>query len=135
MCEKLQMKNVLAKLRGHIAELGPKKQLHYKICCNEDGVNIFNNSEQAEAIPILVYVHSISKSAAPEDVANEIILKTRLPFVVGYYHGKTKPSVEELTKDFVAELLRLHPDNDEPETEGRRCICELFCMTCDSPMR
>ncbi len=45
------------------------------MCCNVDRVNIFNNSEQAEVIPILVYVHSISKSAAPEDVANEIVLK------------------------------------------------------------
>jgi len=31
-------------------------------------------------------------------------------------------------KDFVAELKRLHPDKDDPETEGRRCTCELFCM-------
>ena len=75
MCEKLQMENVLAELREQIAELGPKKLLHYKMCCNVDRVNIFNNSEQAEVIPILVYVHSISKSAAPEDVANEIVLK------------------------------------------------------------
>ncbi|EFX65992.1 hypothetical protein DAPPUDRAFT_332646 [Daphnia pulex] len=70
------------------------------------------------------------------DLENEIILKIRLPFIVGYYHGKHKPSsVEDLLKDFISEPIKLHPDNHGPETEGRKCTCTIYCMSCDSPMR
>jgi len=90
---------------------------------------------QGELIPILCYCHSINKSALPEDKEGEFIFEKRLPFIVGFFHGKQKPPVEELCKEFVAELGRLDPNNNGPETEGRTFTCSLWCMSCDSPMR
>ena len=96
---------------------------------------MFENSLQGEVIPILCYCHSINLSASKEDEPNEIILENRLPFIVGFFHGKQKPLVEDLCRDFVAELKRLDPLNNGPETCGRKFTCSLYCMSCDSPMR
>jgi hypothetical protein len=133
MSEKLQMEKAFLDIRGHVAALNDKL-IHYKITCNIDGGCVLKNSEQGEVIPILCFVNSISKSASPEDLENEIILKIRLPFIVGYYHGKHKPSsVEDLLKDFISELIKLHPDNHGPETEGRKCTCTIYSSVSSFP--
>jgi hypothetical protein len=135
--EKFQFEKALNQLRGHIDELDlvPGVLLHYKIAGNIDGVFVFKNTLQGEVIPILCYIHSINKSASKEDEKYEIILETRLPCIVGFFHGKQKPLVEDLCRDFVAELNRLDPNNNGHETSGRKFTCSLYCMSCDSPMR
>ena len=108
---------------------------HYKVDCNIDGVVVFKCSEQGEVTPILCSVHSVSKSAKEEDKDTTIILETRFPFVVGFFHGKTKPEPEDLCSAFIQELDRLDPDNNGPETAGRKCTAKLHCMKCDTPIR
>lgn len=133
----MQFDKSLNQLRGHVNNLQsiPAKLPHYKIGCNFDGVSVFENSLHGEVIPILCYCHSINKSASQEDEPSEIIIETRLPFIVGFFHGKQKPLVEDLCHDFIIELQRLDPLNSGPETYGRKFTCSLYWMSCDSPMR
>ena len=96
---------------------------------------VFKCTEQGEVIPILCSIHSISKSAKEEDNETEIILETRFPFVVRFCHGETKPEPEDLVAAFIKELKRLNPNNNGPETAGRKCTVTLHCMKCDTPIR
>ena len=108
---------------------------HYKIDCNIDGVVVFKCSESGEVIPILCSIHSVSKSAKEEDQHTEYIFEKRYPFVVGFFHGKTKPTPEELMEALLRELEYLDPANTCPETEGRLFTASLHCMKCDTPIR
>jgi hypothetical protein len=101
---------------------------------NIDGVDVFNNSEQSEFIPILLIGVYIARSASPEDEKNQIWFKRPYPFIGGVYQGPGKPTVEELIDSLLAELRRLDPLKDGPETIDRRCTCSLRCMRCDSPI-
>ncbi len=107
----------------------------YKIDCNIDGVVVFKCSEQGEVIPILCSIHSITKSAKEEHEITELIVETRFPFVVGFFHGQTKPEPEDLVAEFLNELIRLDPENSGPETDGRKCTASLHCMKCDTRTR
>lgn len=122
-------------LRGNLrcnASNGNTSLPHYSINVNIDGVCVFNNSEQAEIIPILAAVHSVSKSYEHDE---EFLLPTCYPFIVGVFHGKTKPNVDRLCEAFLSELKRLDPANFGNDTEGRQCTVSLRSMICDSPMR
>ncbi len=130
------MKEALNTLRGEKTTLTSNLSLpHFKLDANIDGVAVFKCSEQGEVIPILCSIYSISKSASDEDKCSEIIFETRYPFVAGFFHGKTKPEADDLVAEFVEELERLRPDNNGPETIGRKCSIALHCMKCDTPIR
>jgi len=62
-----------------------KTKPHFEIDINIDGVQLFNNSEQAELIPILAVVHSVKKSAHGKE--RKHIFKSSVPILIGYYHG------------------------------------------------
>lgn len=132
----MQLKIAWNELRGQQHDLVANgNKPHYKLDCNIDGVAVFKCSEQGEVIPILCCIHSISKSAKPEDRKTEIILETRFPFVLGFFHGQTKPEPEDLVDEFLAELEYLNPENNAPETATRKFTVRLHCMKCDTPIR
>ncbi len=82
---------------------------HFEMDVNIDGVELFNNSEQAELIPILAVVHSIKKSAHCKE--KKQILKSSIPVLLGYYHGQGKPEIKKFLASLLRDLKRLHPDN------------------------
>lgn len=107
---------------------------HYQIDLNIDGVQLFNNTETMEFIPILVVIHSIQ-----EDFESEIpprLLDPSYPIIVGYFHGKHKPPAKQLMKQLVRELHRLSPKNNDPiSCTGRQFTVTLRCVRTDGPMR
>lgn len=66
-----------------------KKLPHFTIDLNADGVQLFQNSEKNECIPIMMVVHSVKESAFSD--APPIILKTQFPVIIGIAHGRGKP--------------------------------------------
>jgi hypothetical protein len=95
----------------------------------------FNNSEQAEIIPILGLVYSVKRSALSEE-DEAIVLETPYPFAIDFFHGKIKPDLTVFLKSFFYELRRLSPTNDNIyETMGREFIASLRCVVADTPMR
>jgi hypothetical protein len=107
---------------------------HYFIVINIDGVIAFTNSEQAEIIPILGLVYSVKRSAFSEEP--EIVLETRYPFVIGFFHGKEKPDLGKFLEPLFEELKRLSPNNADPvQTAGREFTASLQCVVADTPMR
>jgi len=70
---------------------------HFVIDMSSDGVQIFNNSENAECIPIMASVHSIAELPT----APPTLLKPRYPIIIGIAHGHTKPTAKS----------RLNPDD------------------------
>jgi hypothetical protein len=57
-----------------------------------EGVQIFNNSDKAECIPICVVVHSVSESSN-RSLCEPIVLKIRSPIIIGVAHCKEKPNI------------------------------------------
>ena len=126
----LQMKNAREKLRGVSTAQPPINEQvpHFVIDVSSDGVQIFNNSENAECIPIMASVHSIAESPT----ASPTLLTTRYPIIVGIAHGHTKPTAKSLVKHLFQELKRLDPDNTDPEeTKGRQMTVSVRCVVAD----
>lgn len=107
---------------------------HFQIDVNIDGVQLYNNTETGEFIPILFVVHSVSKSF--DQPETERVLSRSNPAIVGFYHGKKKPSPKSFLGKFVFELNRLSPFNHDPAiTKGREFTVSLRCVRTDGPMR
>lgn len=101
---------------------------HFVVDLSSDGVQIFENSENAECIPIMASVHAICESPDAEPT----ILTTRYPIIVGIAHGKTKPTAKSLVHHLFVELKRLDPDNTDPdETNGREFTVSIRCVIAD----
>lgn len=125
-------------LRGEaIAEVDMTRETnipHFEMDANIDGVVIFNNSEQAELIPILVVIHSIKKSAQSKDKKH--ILKSSTPILLGYYHGQGKPNIKKFLAPLLQDLKRLDPYNpNERERASLEFTVTLRCIRTDAPMR
>lgn len=73
-----------------------------------DGVSWFKSSEQAKCIHILFNIHSVAKLSRVD--APRRLLKQQ-PLIVGLFHGKTNPNVQDFTRTTVEELERLEYDN------------------------
>ena len=107
---------------------------HFEMDVNIDGVELFNNSEQAELIPILAVVHSIKKSAHCKE--KKQILKSSIPVLLGYYHGQGKPEIKKFLAPLLQDLKRLHPDTpNEREKASLEFTVTLRCIRTDAPMR
>ena len=129
------LKQALRILKGESEEDEPSGPIpHYFLIINIDGVLAFTNSEQSEIIPILGLVHSVKSSAFPEEKA--ILLETTYPFVIGFFHGKSKPNLDKFLQPLLSELRRLSPNNKDPiQTKGREFTVSLRCVVADTPMR
>lgn len=77
-----------------------------------DGVQIFNNSDKAECIPICVVVHSVSESSN-RSLCEPIVLKIRSPIIIGVAHCKEKPNINVFLAPLFQELMRLDPNNHD----------------------
>ena len=87
------LKKAFRILKGESEEDEPSGPIpHYFLIINIDGVLAFTNSEKSEIIPILGLVHSVKSSAFSEEKA--ILLETTYPFVIGFFHGKSKPNLD-----------------------------------------
>lgn len=105
---------------------------HFLIDLSSDGVQVFDNSEQSECIPIMVSVHGISTSPSDEP----FILKKRYPIVIGIAHGSTKPTAQSLMRNLFQELHQLDPNNhNNEETAEREFTVSLRCVIADWPFR
>ncbi len=80
---------------------------HFLVDLSSDGVQVFQNSQQSEFIPIMVTVHGICESPNTEPT----ILKKRYPIIVGIAHGSTKPTSNSLMNRVLLGLDGLSPDN------------------------
>nr|CAH0105065.1 unnamed protein product [Daphnia galeata] len=129
------LKQALRILKGESEEDEPSGPIpHYFLIINIDGVLAFTNSEQSEIIPILGLVHSVKSSAFSEEKA--ILLETTYPFVIGFFHGKSKPNLDKFLQPLLSELRRLSPNNKDPiQTKGREFTVSLRCVVADTPMR
>ena len=129
------LKKAFRILKGESEEDEPSGPIpHYFLIINIDGVLAFTNSEQSEIIPILGLVHSVKSSAFSEEKA--ILLETTYPFVIGFFHGKSKPNLDNFLQPLLSELRRLSPNNNDPiQTKGREFTVSLRCVVADTPMR
>lgn len=108
---------------------------HFEADITADGVQLFNNSEKAECIPICIVVHSVSESS-DRSSHKPIVLQMRSPIIVGVGHSKGKPDINEFLSPVLEELIRLDPNNhDELITRGRQFTVSLRCVIADWPMR
>ncbi|XP_045024703.1 uncharacterized protein LOC123469643 [Daphnia magna] len=98
-----------------------------------DGVQFFDNSEQAECIPLCVIVHSVSE-CSDRSRSKPIILQKRSPIIVGVAHCKEKPDVNLFLSAVIAEFKRLDPNNDDITTIGHQFTASLRCVIADWPM-
>jgi len=97
-----------------------------------DGVQIFNNSDKAECIPICVVVHSVSESSN-RSLCEPIVLKIRSPIIIGVAHCKEKPNINVFLAPLFQELMRLDPNNHD--VTGRQFTVSIRCVIADWPMR
>lgn len=105
---------------------------HFLIDLSSDGVQVFQNSQQSECIPIMVTVHGICVSPDSEPT----VLRKRYPMIVGIAHGSTKPTAKSLMNRVLQELDRLSPDNTDPiQTRGREFTVTVRCVIADWPFR
>lgn len=113
----------------------PEEQLfNFIIDINIDGVQVFNNSEQAEVIPILAVIYAIKQSA--DSTKPPVVIQLRHPFVIGFFLGKCKPNLDQFLAPLFLELKRLCPNNVNPDvTRGREFTASLRCVIADYPMR
>lgn len=101
---------------------------------NIDGVQLFNNTEKVEFIPLLFVVHSVYKHFGSPDPPRRI--DPSYPAIIGFFHGKHKPPPKLLLKQLVEELKRLSPFTTDPaKTAGREFTLTLRCVRTDGPMR
>lgn len=108
---------------------------HFEADITADGVQLFNNSEKAECIPICIVVHSVSESS-DRSSHKPIVLQMRSPIIVGVGHSKGKPDINEFLSPVLEELIRLDPNyHDEFITRGRQFTVSLRCVIADWPMR
>lgn len=122
------------KADGKVTKENDKSLPHFVIDMNLDGVQLFNNTETMEFIPILLLVHSIYKSFGSDEPQKEI--EPSYPAIIGFFHGKHKPPPKLLLKQLMTELKRLSPFNTDPlQTSGREFTLTLRCVRTDGPMR
>ena len=105
---------------------------HFEIDLSMDGVQLFNNSEKSECIPICFLVHSLSKCYGSSSLVH---LKTRHPIIIGVFHGTGKPNVHVFLAPLLEELKRLDPLKSDLTTRGREFTVSLRCVIADWPMR
>nr|CAH0112585.1 unnamed protein product [Daphnia galeata] len=99
---------------------------HFEMDFTADGVQIFNNSDKAECIPICVVVHSVSESSN-RSLCEPIVLKIRSPIIIGVAHCKEKPNINPLF------FKKLDPNNHD--VTGRQFTVSIHCVIADWPMR
>lgn len=99
-----------------------------------DGVLFFDNSEQAECIPLCVIVHSVSE-CSDRSRSKPIMLHKWSPIIVEVAHCKDKPDVHLFLSAVIAEIKRLDPNNDDITTIGRQFTASIRCVIADWPMR
>lgn len=91
---------------------------------NIDGVQIFKNSTQAQAYPILGRIAAIG--------ALKLSVARSPPFIIGIYHGPGAPCLEPFLHDLMREIDRLDPLNGD----GRGTFtASLRAVIADAPMR
>lgn len=138
MDTRLQITKAKQILRGDLAtpdENNRNNKLpHFEIDISVDGVQIFDNSEQSECLPICMVVHSVCESSDASVIA-PVVLKTRHPIVIGVAHCKHKPNVRKFLEPLVKELFRLDPDRNDYTTVGRQFTVSIRCVIADWPMR
>lgn len=136
-----QIEQAKKKLRGErLTDLeannqeAPNKLTNFVVDLSVDGVQLFNNSEQSECIPICMVVRSVSESHDP--VSKPFLLTTRSPIIIGVAHCKEKPPVNAFMKPLMEELAQLNPFNcDADATTGREFTVSVRCVIADWPMR
>lgn len=140
--ENLQIEQAKKKLRGENPSEGVSANNeasptlpHFVVDLSVDSVQLFNNSEQSECIPICMVVHSVSESPDPL-VTKPLVLTTRSQIIIGVAHCKEKPAVQVFLKPLIDELVRFNPLNwDEKATAGREFTVSVRCIIADWPMR
>lgn len=105
-----------------------------------DGVQIAKNGQRPTAIPLLASIDSIcpyDHNTKTVDWNNEVRIPYRLakPFIIVVYHGLKKPDMYQFLEKFFEELTRLDPDADGDDALPRRCVVQIKCIICDSPMK
>jgi hypothetical protein len=85
----------------------------------------FNNSEQAEIIPILGLVYSVKRSALSEE-DEAIVLETPYPFAIDFFHGKIKPDLTVFLKPFFMSSVVFLP----PTTTSMKQWVENLLLHC-----
>lgn len=105
---------------------------HFEMDVNIDGVELFNNSEQAELIPILAVVHSIKKSAHCKE--KKQILKSSIPVLLGYYHGQGKPEIKKFLAPLLRDLKRLTLTIQTKEKKLRLNLLSLCVAFAQMPL-
>lgn len=118
-----------------IEEINPENEIaHFEMDANIDSVEILNNSELAELIPILALFHSVKKSVYSKEKKH--ILKSSTPILLGYYHGQGKPDIKKFLAPLLQDLKRLHLDNQkEIDRAFLQFTVTLRCIRTDASMR
>lgn len=107
------------------AALQRKPHITYDL--NVDGVQIFKNSSQAQAIPILGRIVKIGNIKIPPSRSP--------PFIIGVFHGTGKPNMHAFLHDYVKEVRRLSRDAPDDPENPRICTARLRAVIADAPMR
>lgn len=104
-----------------------------------DGVQICDNGQVPQAIPIAATIDTV----APYDPETKMVdwsnaqrvpFRHAKPFFISVYHGLKKPDLFQFFQPFFSELIFLDPERELEEYEYRKCVVQLRCMICDSPM-
>lgn len=103
------------------------KQTHILYDINIDGFQLFKNSTQGQAYPILGRIVQIGKVKIP--------ISRSPPFIVGVYHGSGSLPLDAFLHDFVSEVRHLSPDVPDKGDKPRICTARLRAVICDAPMR
>lgn len=104
-----------------------------------DGVQICDNGQVPQAIPIAATIDTVAPYNPETQVvdwtnAQRIPFRHAKPFLISVYHGLKKPDLFQFFEPFFSELMLLDPDRPLEEGEDRKCVVQLRCMICDSPM-
>lgn len=105
---------------------GRKTHILYDI--NIDGFQLFKNSLQGQAYPILGRIVQIGNVKIP--------ISRSHPFIIGVYHGSGGcPPLDAFLHDFITEVRHLSRDVPDNPDKPRSCTARLRAVICDAPMR
>ena len=120
---------------GEPEQTRDRKPPHFKVDVFIDTARVFNSSETPSITPILGRLYSVQPDADKED--GIVHFKKAEPFIIGFYHGKDKPSnLESFVGPMLREFRSLCPNIAEEDTNSPRPFtASLRCVIADSPMR
>lgn len=104
-----------------------------------DGVQICENGQVPQAIPIAATIDTIAPYNPETQIvdwsnAQRVPFRHAKPFFISVYHGLKKPDLFQFFEPFFSELMLLDPERTLEDGEYRKCVVQLRCMICDSPM-